>query len=256
MNPSFKLCCTVCKKQYTRKSSLDKHKILCDFKFKTPREQQVDVEESGDMPTHYQLIKIVQELSLKITSMEEKINEMQKIIDKKKKKIDVISWLNSSMNPHIGFLEWVNSSIVVNTEHFEHLMENQLYNTFQKVFEYNLPQNGNIYPICCFSQKQGIFYICEKNEDGTPEWKQLELKDIVLLLKITQRQMIKVLSKWKSDNKTNFDTNDKVSDAFNKAVIKLMDISFSQDAKMSRIKNGLYNYLKMNVELNSVEVEF
>ena len=29
---SAKYCCGVCNKEYTRKSSLDKHKILCDFK--------------------------------------------------------------------------------------------------------------------------------------------------------------------------------------------------------------------------------
>lgn len=256
MNLNNKLCCAVCKKQYTRKSSLDKHKILCDFKFKTQREQQIEIEELGDMPNHYQLIKIVQELSLKITSMEEKMNEMQKLLDKKKKKINVITWLNTNMNPHIGFLEWANTSIEVNVEHFEHLMENPLYNTLQKVFEYNLPQNDVIFPISCFSQKQGIFYICEKNEDGTPNWCQLELKNIVLLLKIIQNKMIKVLTKWKIDNKTSFDTSDKISDAFNKAIIKLMDISYSQDSKMSRIKNGLYNYLKKNVEFTSIEVDF
>ena len=35
-----KYCCLACNKQYTRKSSLDKHKILCDFKIKTKREIQ------------------------------------------------------------------------------------------------------------------------------------------------------------------------------------------------------------------------
>jgi hypothetical protein len=55
---SYKLCCAVCNKQYTRKSSLDKHKILCDFKMKTKRERQIDMEESSDIPTYYELIKI------------------------------------------------------------------------------------------------------------------------------------------------------------------------------------------------------
>lgn len=251
-----KLCCAVCKKQYTRKSSLDKHKILCDFKLKTQREQQIELEELGDMPSNYQLIQIVQELSLKITAMEEKMSEMQKLLNNKKKKIDVISWLNTNVNPQIGFLEWVNTSIIVTIDHFIHLMKNQMYDTIQKVFEYNLPQNGTTYPISCFSQKQGMFYICEKNEDGTPEWRQLELSNMTLILKIIQNNMIKVLTTWKTEHKNEIETNDRVSDAFNKAIIKLMDISFSQDSKMSRIKNNLHNYLKMNVNFMSVEVEF
>jgi hypothetical protein len=251
-----KLCCAVCNKQYTRKSSLDKHKILCDFKLKTQRERQIEVEELGDMPSNYQLIQIVQELSLKISFLEEKMNEMQKLLNNKKKKMDVILWLNSNINPPVGFLEWVNTSIIVTVEHFEHLMKHQMHETIQKVFEHNLPQNGAFYPICCFSQKQGIFYICEKNEHGVPEWTQLELSNMTLILKILQNNMIKALTIWKTDNKQLIETNDKVSDSFNKAIIKLMDISFSQDSKMSRIKNGLYNHLKMNVNFTAVEVEF
>ena len=80
-------CCTVCNKQYSRKSSLEKHKILCEFKTKSKREQQVDFEELGDTPTHYQLVKIVQELTLKMIKIEEKMTEMQKWVDKKKRKI-------------------------------------------------------------------------------------------------------------------------------------------------------------------------
>lgn len=253
-----KLGCAICNKQYTRKSSLDKHKILCDFKQKTQRERQIEVEELGDMPTTYQLIQIVQELSLKISSMEEKMNAMQKLLNNnhKKTKMDVILWLNSHINPPIGFLEWVNTAFSVTVAHFEYLMKNPMHETIQQVFEYNLPHNGTIYPISCFSQKQGIFYICEKNEDGLPEWKHLELSNMTLILKILQNNMIKALTIWKTNNKQLIDTNDKVSDVFNKAIIKLMDISFSQDSKMNRIKNNLHNYLKMNVNFTAIEVDF
>ena len=89
-----KLCCENCNKEYTRKYSLDKHKILCDFKIRTKRQDQIDNEELGDTPTHYQLVKIVQELTLKMTKMEEKMEQMQKWVDKTKKKINVLEWLN------------------------------------------------------------------------------------------------------------------------------------------------------------------
>ena len=83
---SSKFCCTVCNKQYTKKSSLDKHKILCDFKMKTKRENQIELEESGDIPTHLQLVKIVQALSLELEKTKEKLADMEKWIAKKKRK--------------------------------------------------------------------------------------------------------------------------------------------------------------------------
>ena len=56
-----KYCCSVCKKSYTRKSSLDKHKILCDFKSKSKQEHQLDEEELGDTRTNIQICKVRRE---------------------------------------------------------------------------------------------------------------------------------------------------------------------------------------------------
>lgn len=251
-----KFCCAVCNKQYTRKSSLDKHTILCDFKMKTKREHQIESEELGDVPTHYQLVKIVQELTFKMIKMEEKMEQMQKWVDRKKRKLNVVMWLNSNVNPTIGFLEWVHTSLIVKSEHFENLMENSIFHTIQQVFEDNLSEKTDfVYPISCFSQKVGVFYISDKKEDGSAEWRQLVLTDMILILKTVQNGMIRELSKWKADNQHKFDDNDKISILFNKAVIKLMNISFSQDNNLTRIKNGLYNYLKTDLK-SVVEFDF
>ena len=256
LQSSTKYCCLVCNKQYTRKSSLDKHKILCDFKLKTKRQLQIESEELNDIPNHLQLVKVVQELTFKLLKMEEKMEEMQKWVDKKKRKLNVIVWLNANVVPTIGFLEWINTIFVVKPEHFENLMDNSLFHTIQQVFEHNLCEKGDfIYPIKSFSQKQGNFYICEKKEDGTPEWKQLVLTDMVLILKTLQNRMIKELAKWKTENQSKFDDNDKISELFNKAVIKLMNMSFTQDATLSRIRNGLYNYLKTDLK-TMIEYDF
>lgn len=250
-----KLCCAVCNKQYIKKSSLDKHKILCDFNMKTSRERQIELEESGDIPSHYQLVKIVQELSLKIVKMEESMEEMKKWVDKKKQKLNIVTWLNTNINPTIGFLEWAHTQIIVKPEHFINLMENSIFYTIQQIFQDILCEKSDfIYPISCFTQKVGVFYVCDKKEDGSAQWRQLVLTDIVLILKKVQKGLTQELTKWKEQNQHKFDDDNKLSVIFNKAVIKLMDISFSQDNNMSRIKNSLYDYLKK--DLKSVEFEF
>ena len=45
-------------------------------------------------------------------------------------------------------------------------------------------------------------------------------------LKSKRTKSIKELTKWKADNQHKFDDNDKISILFNKAGIKLMNISF------------------------------
>lgn len=255
---SDKYHCELCNKQYTKKSSLDKHKILCDFKLKSKREKQIEVEELGDTPTHLELVKIVQELTLKMMKMEEKMDEMQKWVIKKKKKINVISWLNANVNANIGFLEWVHSTIMVTSEHFEMLMENNVYNTFQQIIEQNLCKKDDfVYPICCFTQKPGIFYICEKNNYNISEWKEMETADMVLLFKNIHSKLIKELTNWKSNNEHQFNENDKISILFNKAVIKVMNINITSpsDNSYSKIKHGLFNYLKSDLKM-VLDIEF
>jgi len=255
-NELNKLCCVVCNKKYTKKSSLEKHKILCDFKIKSKRELKIEEEELSDIPTYNQLVKIVQETVLKMSKMEDKIEELNKWVDKKKKKLNVIGWLNENVNPTFGFLEWINIQLIVKEEHFENLMENSLFHTIQQILEYNLPEtNDIIYPIRCFSQKNGLFYICEMGENSVPQWKQLVLQDFIILLKTIQNRIIKVLTKWKSDNQLKIQDNDKISELFNKAVIKLMNMSFHQDASLSRIKNNLFNYLKTDLK-TKIDYEF
>ena len=243
--------CSLCKKEYTRKGSLDKHRVLCELKSKSKLELQVAVEEASDKPTYDQLVQIVQELSIKYIKMEEKQNEMQQYIDRKKKKIDVVSWLNMNIKPTVGFLEWIAMNVTVEPQHFLELLKPEItiFECLQEVFEYNLFKDNFVCPLKCFAQKNGIFYIYEPTTDvNTSLWREMELKDFVLLLKKVQKKLIGELSEWRKSNQKLFYDNDRVADQFNKAVIKLMNISFGQDANMSRIKNGLFHYLKTDLD--------
>jgi hypothetical protein len=243
--------CPTCKKPYTRKGSLEKHKVLCEFKSKSKLDLQVEVEEASDKPTYDQLVKIVQEFAIKHGKLEEKVNEMQQYIDRKKKKVDVIAWLNTHVKPTTGYLEWVNIIVTVEPSHFQYLLkpETTIFDLIHEVFVYNFLKRDFICPFTCFAQKNGIFYICEPLADGSSfSWKELVLADFVMLLKRVQKKLLGELSEWRKTNQKLFYENDKVSDQFNKAVIKLMNITFVQDANMSRIKNGLYHYLKKDLD--------
>ena len=248
---SNKYCCAICNKPYSRKASIDKHIILCNFKLKSRTEREIEFEELGDVPNYIQLVKIVQELTMQHVKMQEQLEQMKQWVDNKKKKLNISCWLNANVTPTVGFLEWVKSCLIVKQEHFEYLMENTLLKTIQQVFEYNLYTASDfIYPISCFSQKNNTFYICEKRADNTPEWKQLLFADMVLLLKTINHRMLRELTTWKTKNMAKIYDNDRTSDLFNKTVIKLMSLSFTQDATMGRIRIALYTYLKQ--ELNVV----
>jgi pterin-4a-carbinolamine dehydratase len=253
---SSSYCCDLCKKSYTRKSSLDKHKLLCDYKSKSKLDYKVEDEELGDVPTHEQLVKIVHELAFKYVKLEEKVEQMQAWVSQKKQKIKVIDWLNEHVNATIGFKEWT-TTITVTPHIALSLIDYNAFQIFQHVLEYNLSKGTEfIHPIKCFSQKQNVFYVCEKTPDGKNVWTQMETDDLLLVLKKVQNKLLSELSKWKLENNSKIAEDDKLSEQFNKAIIKLMNITIvAHDVNVGRIRNNLYNFLKMDLK-NLIEYEF
>lgn len=255
--------CDTCDKKYTQKSSLQKHIVLCAFITKTKREKQIQNEEDTDIPTYFQLVHIVQELSIKYNKLENQLSEMQKWVEKKKKKINVVSWLNINMEPRIYFQDWI-KTFVIKEQHFQFLMENTIVDCFQHILEEQLTaretkeskeaeaeSESNLYPIKCFSQKSNLFYIYTSDK----EWRQMMFEDFIHLFKQIQGQLLKALTAWKIKNKQYIEENDSISILCNKTIIKLMEISFTKDAVFGKIKTNLYNYLKMDLK-NLFEYEF
>jgi hypothetical protein len=137
------------------------------------------------------------------------------------------------------------------------LIDNTAFQTFQSILECNLSNKPEfVFPIKCFSQKPNIFYVCEKTPDGKSIWTQLELDELLLLLKKIQSKLLVELSRWKLENKNKIEDDDKLSEQFNKAIIKLMNITIvAHDVNVGRIRNNLYNFLKMDLK-NLIEYDF
>lgn len=253
---SSSYCCELCKKTYTKKSSLDKHKLLCDYKSKSKLERKITDEELGDIPSHDQLVKIVHELAFKYAKLEDKMAEIQKWVNQKKQKIKVIDWLNDHVDATIGFKEWMTTIEVIPSIALS-LIDNTAFQTFQSILEYNLSRKSDFMcPIKCFSQKTNIFYVCEKLPDGKNVWAQLDPDELLILFKRIQSKLLSELSKWKISNKEQMEEDDKLSEQFNKALIKLLSITIAaHDINVGKIRNNLYNYLKIDIK-NLIEYEF
>ena len=260
---SNKFVCVLCNKKYTKKSSFENHRILCDYRLKSKREKLIESEEAQDIPTYHELVKIINELSRKYVKMEEKIEKLQRAAYTKEKKIDILNWLNSNnITPDFDFMNWVDNNFIISRRHLECLMEDNIFKTVQSIFEDAFSDENFNYPIKCFSQKVGVFYIyeeeCDSNET-TFIWKKMELKHMIILLGKIQKNLISYLLSWKNekqdklgvhhdededehdDNNNNYT---KILEKFNKVSLKLMNISFKQDTTLSKMQTNLYNYLK------------
>ena len=228
---------------------------MCNFLFSSKREKQIANEESEDIPSYHQLVNIVQELTIKYSEMENKLATMQKWVENKKKKINVIQWLNNNSEPNIiTFEEWI-TNINIQEHHFEYLMQNNIVETVQCILEEYITHSVSVsnIPIKCFSQKTNCFYIYQNNN----EWRQMIFEDYTKLLNIIQRKLLITLSNWRERNKAEMEKNDSLSILYNKTIIKLMNMNIGtlHDTTSNKIKINLYNYLKIDLK-NLIEYDF
>jgi hypothetical protein len=255
--------CHCCGKTYTRKSSHTKHVILCEVLYKTKREKKCEEEESTDIPNTRQLYNIIQELAIKYQAMEQKMNDMQKWVETKKRKLNVIQWLNANIliepstmsSMAITIQNWI-QTIQVNEEHVEVLIEGNMFQTLAAILRDHLKRDkraSKTTPLYCLTQKANLFY-CYNDE--TTKWSHFAVEEFIIMLKRIHGKLVKALCEWHDKNIDRINSSDKMQILYNQTMIKLMSANFTHDAQIvSKIRNDLYQQLKTDMK-NVIEYEF
>lgn len=260
--------CNYCDKKYTRKSSYIKHTILCEVLHQTKREKQCEQEETTDIPSTRQIYTILQELAMKYQTMEQKMNDMQKWVETKKRKFNVIQWLHTNIQPTTTIELWI-QSLQATEEHIEILIEHDMTQTISAILKKQLQTSSSSscpsssFPIYCLTQKSNLFYCyapatnqVETNETNkTNEWRHFTTDEFIIMLKRIHGKLLKALCEWHDKNSNKIKQSDKMQILYNQTMIKLMSANFTQDSQiLSKIKTELYHHLKKDFK-NVVEFE-
>jgi len=256
---SCKHSCKYCGKEYTRKTAHSRHVILCEIFYKnntqTRREKDCEEEESTSIPSTKQLYNIIQELAMRYQTMEQKMNDMQKWVEKKKRKLNVIQWLNTTQEPNINIQNWI-QSIQVNEDHVEILIEHNMAKTISAILNKKLvaaQDKTYIHPLYTVTQKANLFYCYVSEEE---KWKHFSTEDFITMLKKIHGKILTALCDWRDKNIDRINQSDKMQILYNKTMIKLMSANFTQESQiLSKIKGEIYNYLKADLT-NRIEYDF
>ena len=268
--------CGLCNKSYTRKTSYDRHVILCEILHQSKREKKCKGQELSDIPSHTQLFLIVQELALKNQILETKMIEMQKWVETKKKKLNVLLWLNTNITPSITYTEWVNG-LKVTQDDFQYLIEQNITDTLAGIIRKNLSysvasaeeynQDGKSHPLFCFVQKSNVFYMYddigkeqgkeqEQKQEQEKEWKPLTTEIFIKLLNKIHFKIVRELCIWRDKNREAIREIDSVGSLFCKTNTKLMGVNFAPESLLvSKVRTSIYNYAKTDLK-NMIEYEF
>lgn len=267
------ICCVNCGKNYKKRVNLDKHSVLCDLlqRSKTrqntnPVLEQLLKEDDEPMPSQRKMFQILIELGQRYNKLEEKVDELNKWVVRKKKKINVVEWLNANLNPTIEF-ETMIEKIIITEEDIKNLLEKSFYDVLNDIFSrtiYNLSDSEN--PLFAFVQKQNVFYIYDNtttnsnnnsndNHNNIKCWTELSKERLTKFLTKVHMKIVKAFYDWKNLKKNEITNNETVSSLCDKTILKLLSVEFKEENIYSKVRNMMYSRMKKDMK-SLVEYEF
>lgn len=228
-------CCNFCGKSYFKKVNLEKHKNLCELiNNKTNNELKI--------PSQKTLYLMLIELAEKYNKLEEKYNDLNKIIIKKKKKVNIIDYLNENIAPSLNYDELINK-IIVNNEIIEDLFIENIVDVFVKILKSNYTTlvQSSIYPLISFKQKKNIIYY---KENINSEW--CEIPDIKLqkLFNKIYNNLIICFRDYKKNKKEELENNEKLQILIDKTLLKITSLDLKNNSNFIKIKHHYYDIIK------------
>jgi len=249
-------CCVNCGKIYKTRSNLNKHIILCDLLHSSKKSSHMEDDEP--LPSQRRLYQLLIELGQKYNRLEEKVDEINKIVIKKKKQINVLDWLNTNIIPTSEF-SILHEKIIILDEDIDFLLHNSFNDMLNEIFIRNIYNNleNNKFPIIAFIQKSNTMYIYDKvDSDETKKcWIELQKDVLIKFLNRVQLKIIKSYQEWKKKNYKEIQENDSYATLSDKAVLKITTPIFKEEQYLTKIRSMMYN--KMKIEIKTlIEYDF
>lgn len=248
-------CCVNCGKAYKTQTNLEKHLLLCEMLKRSKNMTTIKDYNYDDyediIPSPKIMYQLLLELGQKYNRLEEKVDEINKLVIKKKKKIDVMEWLNSNMHPEITF-ENITEKMIITNSHLEFLLHNSFNETLNEIFLESIYNTNEETPnpIFAFIQNANTLYIYDKNA-----WIKISSDKLIRFLQKVQMKISKAFYEWKKAHEKEIKENEQISTLCNNATGKLMAPDFKSEQVLGKIRNMIYNKMKTDIK-TLVEYEF
>ena len=249
------LCCIYCGKSYKTKINLDKHLVLCEIIHRSKNNKQPD--DDIELPSQRQMYNIILELTMKYNKLEEKMLLLDKWLEKKKKKINVIELLNTNVHPEFLWND-ISEKIIICDKHIDCLLSSGVVDAFYLTMNINIfeKKDKQPFPLFCLDQKQNCIYVYAKQSpEDNPAWLEIGKEELIKFMGMIQRKLIKGLTEWRQQLEEKNLFTDGKADIFDKSLLKMLNMDFKQYLLFNKIRGFMYERMKIDAKL-LVEYEF
>ena len=232
-----------CGKKYKNLKSFQEHRALCEM----IRLNRTDLAE--DIPSTQEMWLAMKALIKKNDRLEKKVTELSSWLNKNKKKLSVIDWLNEKIKPETSYENWL-EDIELNEEDLNDIFANDFINGMSSIICKRLVKNGDENtPIRAFEQKQHILYIY----NGT-KWAPQNNDEFTKMIDSLHIKVQNEFSKYNKKNAEMLKDYNKCEEWY-KNIQKIMGTKYDLPTSVKKINIKVYSHLKLNLK-NIVEYEF
>ena len=259
--PTYK--CNLCNRGYKIKGNYTKHIVFCEFVNKSTYEKEREKENDYDkVPSIQTIYQVLLEVVKKNAELEKKVEALTKWTEAKKRKLNIIEWLNNTNNTNnekvLPFKNWW-TSIIITRAHLE-IMFNQsdgIHGTFHILKNVLALTPRDELPLRAFNQKDNTLFVYTENNNEQPNSKSWEIMSDTLFTECMNHLTKKILAeflKWQNENADKkYEEEFSYISAMN--LQKILGNNYSPEQIKGRIKKELYKEIKMNLA-NVTEYEF
>ena len=195
--------CDFCKRSYKRYSNFKKHAFVCEEINKSKYLRDKEDEIKDEIPSMRDMYVLLQTFIQKNVELEKKVEEMGTYINRIKRHINIIDWLNANATPSVDFDTWIDN-FTTDMAMLEYIFNTNIVEGTTNAFIKNLPIEDHAnHPIRCFKQKTRTFY---RYCDGS--WNTMSEHDVnVMLLKVSKK-MDAQFTLWKEEHNNKIANDD------------------------------------------------
>ena len=236
-----KYICEQCDKKYLTKSLLQQHQPICIYihSLSTQHEKSVQI------PSQEIMFQYIVHLTKKYEKLEEKVKNMEKMANYKKK-MHINEYLKNTKKPIITYTEWVNQ-LEVSEYDLNQLFENDLKTCIKSVLEDMLDSDM---PLVAFREKKNEIYIYDDEK-----WHAITKEEFNRLISIVSHRVLKKYVSWADKNKEIFDENPKNQELSMIYMCKANGLNVNIEKMTAEIKKWLFTHICVSVKDMDVENE-
>lgn len=241
--------CKYCNRAYKLKPNYDKHYLFCETLNKSICKNNIKSDNEEKLPSLRDMFTLILELTAKNSHLEKRVEELSKWAESKRKKLNVIDWLNEKYTKNIKYSDWL-AGISISRKHLEYVFKSDMVNGTTEILKNLIISTNEDIPFKAFDQKENLLFIY--NDDN--KWEILAPPMFTKLMNILSKKILTEFIQWQTENKNKI-YQDEFSYIYARNLQKIMGGNLTQEQIYMRVKKELYNYLKMNLQ-NVIDYEF